>query len=113
MILSQSDQERVVAMTRQGVPTREIAAILGVCERTITRIRVQAGCARKYQPITPENLKLARNLLEDGASYSEVARTIGCSHERLSTRFPGYGMSSSGGGQMKALMDEMHRLENE
>jgi hypothetical protein len=37
-------------------------------------------------------------LLDDGASYTEVARTLGCDRKWVSKRFPGRGWTAQEGG---------------
>lgn len=44
------------------------------------------------------NLVFARALLEDGASYTEVARTIGMHRTTLAEKIPGYGWTQRQGG---------------
>ena len=44
------------------------------------------------------DVKLAKALLDDGASYTEVARTLGCSRFWVSKHFPGRGWTSQQGG---------------
>lgn len=46
--------------------------------------------------MTPE--VLAKSLLDDGASYTEVARTVGRGRKWVSQRFPGYGWTAQEGG---------------
>lgn len=86
-------RDRVAVMTRQGRSAPEIAAILGVTERTVIRDRVATGCARPvtWRTLTAEDLQLAQQLLDDGCSVVEVARTVGCSADTIHKHFPGRG----------------------
>ncbi len=51
---------------------------------------------------------LAQRLLEDGASYREVARTLGCSRGVVMHRLPGFGWSYSESGTYRQML---RRLE--
>ncbi|WP_187589073.1 helix-turn-helix transcriptional regulator [Gordonia sp. OPL2] len=84
--------EAVGSLTRAKTPTAEIAALLGVSERTVTRCRVELGIARPTPPrLTQEQLDTAERLLAEGASYVEAAQTVGCTPKPLRRRFPGRG----------------------
>ncbi|MCV7424383.1 helix-turn-helix domain-containing protein [Mycobacterium yunnanensis] len=84
---------RVAALTRAGRTAREIAAVEGVTIRTVTRIRARAGESARglLKPLTEDELRTARELLEDGCSYAEAARTVGRSPRSISYHFPGFG----------------------
>jgi hypothetical protein len=83
-------RERVKAMTLAGKSAADIAAALGVTERTVVRDRVAAGCGQPPQPpITDDELRTAAAMLDDGCPVEEVARTIGRSPRQLAQRFPG------------------------
>lgn len=71
-------RERVVEMTRAGMSAADIAAELKVTERTVTRMRRVTGIAQPPAvPFTPEELARAEQLLLDGTSIDEAARSIG------------------------------------
>ncbi|MGQ9348911.1 helix-turn-helix domain-containing protein [Mycolicibacterium gilvum] len=90
--LIQERCERVAAMTRAGYTASQIAVILRITERTVQRYRVRTGCSQPAPlPLTPEEITRAEELLEDGCSLSEVARTIGRSHDAVVRRFQGRG----------------------
>ncbi|QDH91840.1 helix-turn-helix DNA-binding domain protein [Mycobacterium phage Phrappuccino] len=94
--MNRSHTERrrlVVAMTRDGHSIREIAEVLDLTPRSVQRHRHDAGITRppNNDPLTAEECATARALLEDGASYREVARTLGRSAVTLRRRLPGYG----------------------
>jgi integrase len=71
-------RERVVRLTRAGHLATDIAFIMGVTCRTVTRTRAAAELTVDYvRPPAPteDQLLAGKLLLVDGASYPEVART--------------------------------------
>lgn len=46
----------------------------------------------------------AKQLLEDGASYREVARTVNIDRRRVQRVFPGYGWTHREGGQFRKMV---------
>lgn len=92
-------REQVAQMTRDGVHAHEIAKVLGVAERTVVRDRRATGTAKPPpRPLTPQQLALARQLLDDGCSYAEAARTVGASTTAIAAHFPGKGWTPIQGG---------------
>jgi DNA-binding CsgD family transcriptional regulator len=87
--------DAVVRMTKQGYSTRQIATVLGMTERSVTRYRKRAGITQGKPgvPPTAEQLELAAQLFEDGCSIAEVARTLGFSTSTIARYFPGRGWS--------------------
>lgn len=93
-------RQRVAAMTRQGMSAAIIAEALRTTQRTVCRDRSALGIAGPApRPLTDEELRTAQALLEDGASYSEVARTLGRADTTIAHRFPGYGWTPTQGAQ--------------
>jgi hypothetical protein len=69
-----------------------MAEILGVTERSVERYRRDLGLTREQvYPWTDEELRRARELLDDECPYAEVSRTLGISVPSLQSRFPGRG----------------------
>lgn len=86
------NQSRVVQMTRDGFTAQQIAAALGVCERTINRVRMATGVGIiKPPPMSDDEIAISKRLLEDGASYMEVARTLNRYWITIRDHVPGYG----------------------
>lgn len=88
--------DTAVRMTKHGHTASEIATRLGVSKRTVQRWRHNAGIAlpaRNNTPVTEDRLAEAKKLLEDGASRSEVQRTLHMSEGTLHKYFPGCGWS--------------------
>lgn len=84
--------DRVVALSRSGYTDQEIAARLGISDRTVLRDRKAAGLHLRAtpRPLTPEEHARTVAMLDDGASYKEIARTIGRSANTIKRAFPGY-----------------------
>lgn len=83
--------EQVIALTQQNYSAAQIAAIMGLTPRSVTRLRARAGIAQPRPALlTEQELARAKALLEDGCSYDEAARTIGRSSTALVAHFPGY-----------------------
>lgn len=91
--LGKNDVDRVIAATEQGMGRAETAALVGCSKSTVTRVRRMHGLAKPWTPLTDEQLTRAEQLLDDGASFAEVARTIGTTASAICKRFPGRGWS--------------------
>ena len=101
----------VIELTRQGYSSTFIADKLGITKRSVQRHRRQAGLSQTTRPsYTQAEIAQAQALLEDGASYLEVARTLQRGVEALRKRFPGYGWTKSQAcmyGRMRRQLDEL------
>lgn len=111
------DDERraqIADLARRGFGTKQIADKLGVCTRSVQRIRDEHGCAvRKAPALTGSEILRATELLEDGASYAEVGRTIGRNPGNLARAIPGYKFDAQQAATVAALARRMYRLERE
>lgn len=88
--VSQERRNRVVIMTRAGMPAPEIATRLGITTRSVQRIRRACGISQPVPaPLSDEELATAKALFDDGASRLEVARTIGRNTSAVERAFPG------------------------
>src|SRR5690606_9276142 len=88
------DHEEIARLTRAGVSAPQIATRLGCTTRTVTRVRAELGLtqsmpANACRPISAARLARAQELLDDGASFTEVGRTLGVSFGTLRKHFPG------------------------
>ena len=109
-------RDRVTQLTRQGHTAKHIANLLGVTPRTVTRDRAARGITQPTPSrVTEDEFARAYTMLEDGASYEEVARTLRRSHTAFRHRFPGYALSPAEaahravlGRRMAQLMKDKH-----
>lgn len=84
-------RRQVVALTRQGRTAREIANAIGITPRSVVRHRAAAGISKPGpREFTARETLRAIELLEDGASYAEVARTLGRGPKAVMNNAPGY-----------------------
>ncbi|AKQ06960.1 DNA binding protein [Mycobacterium phage Royals2015] len=85
--------ERIVALSWNGWTIGDIAKEVGCSDRTVSRVRVRHGISRgeAHDPIPEHVLAQAARLLDDGASYTDAAATVGCSRTALRRKFPGRG----------------------
>lgn len=85
-------EDMIVALSREGCRVAEIAALLGITERTVTRARSRRGIARpSYPQLTDDEIARAKQLLDDGASVAEAARSIGRTDHAIHRALPGRG----------------------
>lgn len=104
-------QLRIVELTRMGRSLVDIADIVGVSTRTVVRVRDAYNIRNRQSPqrFTSEEVEIAERLLEDGASFGEVARTLRRPQSTIFHRFKGRSQWRSGN---SAPMREMHRMLN-
>ncbi|WP_084459499.1 helix-turn-helix domain-containing protein [Mycolicibacterium houstonense] len=92
--LTESQIERIAVLSRRGVGCEEIAAAVGCSLGSVWYARRRKGLSdRSAYTLTSEQLARADALLADGASFTEVARTIGTTTSAVCKRFPGRGWS--------------------
>ena len=104
-------RDRVTQLTRQGHTAKHIAALLGITPRTVTRDRAARGITQPTPSrVTEDEFARAYTMLEDGASYEEVARTLRRSHTAFRHRFPGYALSPAEAAQRAVLGRRMAQL---
>lgn len=85
-------RERITQLSKEGVPVAAIAVDVGVAVCTVIAVRKAAGLNRwTVRPFTLDEDQRIRDLLADGASYAEVARTVGRHHQVIGRRYPGHG----------------------
>ncbi|AYD86888.1 DNA binding protein [Mycobacterium phage MilleniumForce] len=113
--LTPEQVKMILSMTREGCSARHIAEVVGCSSRTVVRVRAD-GDARVmgpelFTPLTQEQKDFARYLLDDGAPYNEVARTLGVSWTTIERNFPGYGWTKRQAAEFTALSKKFRRLE--
>jgi hypothetical protein len=80
----------VKCLTAQGWSAFAIADRLAVSERSVVRYRREAGCGQPVaRHLTAADVATAGEMLDDGCSYEEVARTLGVSAWSIAVRYPG------------------------
>ena len=85
-------RETVTRLTAAGYTAHQIGKLMGLTERSIVRIRKASGISRPFAPRVNDDEKTAmRELLDDGVSYAEAARTVGRSPWTVARNFPGRG----------------------
>lgn len=94
-------RDQIEQHTHAGLTAAQIADILGISERTVVRARRARGCQQgpPPRPMTAEEINQAREMLDDGCSYAEVARSLGRSSGVIRRLFPGRGWPRGAGGR--------------
>ncbi|APU93057.1 helix-turn-helix DNA binding domain protein [Mycobacterium phage Bubbles123] len=113
--LTPEQVKTVLAMTRDGFSAKHIGDVIGCSARTVVRVRAR-GDARVmdpelFTPLTQEQKDFARYLLDDGAPYQEVARTLGVSSTTIEKHFPGRAWTKRQAAEFTALLKKFRRLE--
>lgn len=105
--------ERIIELTRDGWKAHEIAVELGITARTVQRARARAGIARPAgRPMTADDLRIAAALLNDGASFGEVGRTLGRDLMTIRKYFPGRGWPRGSGIEQRRMMAALDAIPN-
>lgn len=81
----------VSELTQRGYSLTQISNKLDISPRTVLRYRRKAGFGNPCppRPFSPEEVARVEELLEDGCSFSECARTVGRDVKTLGVRFRG------------------------
>ncbi|WNM68446.1 helix-turn-helix DNA binding domain protein [Mycobacterium phage Starcevich] len=113
--LTPEQVQTILLMTREGWSAKHIGEVVGCSARTVVRVRA-AGDARlaspnQFVPLSQEQKDFAQYLLDDGAPYNEVARTLGVSRTTVEKYFPGYGWSKKQAAEFRALVRKFRWLE--
>lgn len=88
----------IAALTRAGFTAAQISERLKVNQRTVQRARVRTGVAKPFcgTPFSDEEARRAAEMLDDGASYMEVARTLNRVPSTIRRHLPGRSVWKSG-----------------
>lgn len=101
----------ILELDKNGVDIDEIAQRVGISRRTVQRIRSDAGLTRSARYATEDEKLRAKAMLSDGASYEEVARTLGRYGSTIASWFPGYAWSFDQRREAAMMAREMANLE--
>ncbi|UZT28743.1 helix-turn-helix DNA binding protein [Nocardia phage NS-I] len=85
-------RSEVRRLRRAGKTVAQVAETLGVARETVSRDLKALGMGTPVRRVSAEDWARAEALLDDGASYSEAARTIGVAVSTVRNRYPGRGM---------------------
>ena len=114
---SPADEQRaqtVIALTREGVEAKAIAAQLGITPRSVWRIRQNRGVSGpRPKPYSADELARAKQLLDEGAPYPQVCVAIGRSKDSAGTlakHLPGYTWNKQQCGELAAMIRKLNRL---
>lgn len=105
------DDEARAAFIERKLSNWQFASEYGVSLRTAERTRDRIG-RKKEQSATRAQTgweTRAKLLLDGGASYGEVSRTLDVSRTTLTRKFPGMGWTSEQGGEYKVLKDKFDK----
>lgn len=110
------DWELVATLNGEGRTAQQIADEVGCHIRTISRWRVQNGVSQSVtenvgHPISAEKLAAIELMLQDGASFADIIRTLSVSSGTLHRHFPGRGWSAIQAGQLAAMVRQLNRLQ--
>lgn len=85
----------VVQLTREGWSAAQIGQRLGITDRSVLRHRAKAGVSLTgpATPLSADELEWVRELLADGCSRNEAARTVGRATSTIARYFPDSGWS--------------------
>lgn len=96
MLSAPAHRSAVERMTREGFTARQISEELGITRRTVQRNRTAAGVAQpRGRPFDSVEHERILEMLEDGVSIPEIARTIGRSRDVLWRRYKGLSKGKS------------------
>jgi IS30 family transposase len=102
----------IVELHNLNVSTAEIATRMGITPRSVMRARAAAGLTKPQPtPFTIEEYYAAQEMLDDGASYHEVARTLGRWPGTIKKRLPGYTLDKYQVSQAAAMGRAMAAIE--
>jgi transposase-like protein len=87
------DREAVVALLEDHWHPADVAARLGISERTVLRIRhergLEVGPASPRRRLTEEDHRIIQAALDDGLPFSEISATYGYTFQTLARYYPG------------------------
>lgn len=112
--LPRIDRDEFKDLVGRGYTNRQVAEALQCSVRYVCALKAQLGVSgeRSPGPYPQEVRDIAGRMLEDGASYNEVARTVGVGSRTVSKWFPGRGWNQSQAAQYRKMKQRMDLLDN-
>lgn len=111
-VLRREERMQVVrSLLARGLTVYEIGARLGVTSRTVERDKKDLKLTRRVAGWSVREYCLACIILTEGASYNEVARTIGRDPNAVKRRFPGRGWTGRETGEFLKLWNTRQALD--
>lgn len=106
---------RIEELNALGWSSSRIAAELGCAEKTVHRWRVRNGLAQTVgqnvgRRVSAERLERARRMFDDGASRSDVGRTLGMAWATIDRHFPGTAWTPEQAGEAAAMSRKLRAL---
>lgn len=106
--------QQIVDLTHKGLSSNAIALQLGVNDRTVHRVRRKRRLAKPCPPkLSDDEKRRAKDLLDDGASYKEVGRTLNRADRTIARALPGYTMTKAQVAEIAAMGRWMARIERQ
>lgn len=115
--MSERDESVRVA-TMAGATAREISERLGILKREVQRSRQRLRRSGQLppskntgRPMPEDVVNIVERMLDDGASYKEVSRTIGTDEKWIRHRYPGRGWTAQQSAQYRHMRRAMNKLD--
>lgn len=93
----------VAKLVAEGWTLDQMAARLNTTPRTVARDKYKLKLVHPIPHLSADECEQAEKLLDAGASFKEVARTLGRAPWTIQKRFPGRGWTPEQTGQFNAL----------
>ena len=104
-------RDRVAKLTAAGETAEAIAQQLKISSRTVCRDRAALGISQSGgQPFTAREALRAKEFLDDGASYTDVAKTLGRCPKTIQVHLPGYEISKQEKARRAAMGRQFAKL---
>lgn len=107
------DRELIRMLTEQGMGSRKIAEVVGCSDKSVVRIRRELGISKTegHPGYPPETKAAAKAMLEGGASYEEVGRTLKVPSDRIRRWYPGMGWTTQQTAEYRWMLKQLEKLD--